>query len=55
MPRNARSRRFKLRRHHDWFTCAGCRRFRPPEEGCADDLPDHCDRCWVQAHEVCGV
>ena len=28
------------------FECARCGRFVPYDFGCADDLPDMCDRCW---------
>lgn len=34
------------------FTCAGCGLSKPASEGAADDLPDHCDRCWNEAHLV---
>jgi hypothetical protein len=43
--RNARSRRWKLRRL-GWWTCRGCRAFLHPIDGCADDMPHHCDACW---------
>ena len=32
-----------------WFVCAGCRRLMPYEDGAADDMPDHCARCWEAA------
>lgn len=32
------------------YLCAGCGRWRPWSDGAADDMPDHCDRCWALAH-----
>jgi len=32
------------------FTCIGCGRLVRRENGCADDLPNHCDDCWCKAH-----
>ena len=32
------------------YQCAGCRRWRPWCDGAHDDMPDHCDRCWAEAH-----
>ena len=32
------------------FLCPGCNRYCAPCFGCADDMPDHCDDCWVKAH-----
>lgn len=33
------------------YVCDVCGRFRPWCDGCADDLPECCDRCWALAHE----
>lgn len=32
------------------YTCAGCGLITPYESGAADDMPDHCDTCWANAH-----
>ena len=32
------------------YTCAGCNQVTPYESGAADDMPDHCDKCWADAH-----
>lgn len=32
------------------FECAGCHRLVGWCRGCFDDMPDHCDDCWVLAH-----
>lgn len=33
------------------YHCKGCDRWVPWCYGGADDLPDHCDDCWAEAHE----
>lgn len=33
------------------FTCIGCKREMPWGKGAADDMPEHCDDCWVEAHD----
>lgn len=35
----------------DVYRCSGCDRWRPWCDGCGDDMPEHCDRCWAEAHE----
>lgn len=30
--------------------CAGCNRIMCPLDGAADDMPDHCDDCWMEVH-----
>lgn len=32
------------------FVCKSCKRETPAHRGCDDDLPDHCDDCWLEAH-----
>lgn len=32
------------------YVCDGCGRRRPMCDGADDDMPDHCDRCWAEAH-----
>jgi hypothetical protein len=33
------------------WKCIGCkRRFHPTCSGAADDMPDHCDDCFSEAH-----
>lgn len=32
------------------YVCAGCSRRVPNEFGADDDMPDHCDDCWLEAH-----
>lgn len=32
------------------YRCEGCDRLVPWSNGAADDMPDHCDDCWAQAH-----
>lgn len=34
----------------DLFTCVGCKRRVPAAFGCDDNMPNHCDDCWVHAH-----
>lgn len=34
------------------WTCLGCERSFCDREGCADDMPDHCDQCWAKAQGV---
>jgi hypothetical protein len=36
------------------FTCIGCMRLVSWEDGCADDMPDHCSICWCAEHELDG-
>ncbi len=33
------------------YLCPGCNRWRPWCDGCSDDMGEHCDRCWAEAHE----
>lgn len=33
------------------YLCAGCLKRLPWSNGCADDMPNHCDDCWVEAHK----
>lgn len=33
------------------YLCKGCSRWVPWCYGGADDLPEHCDDCWAEAHE----
>lgn len=32
------------------YICAGCSKITPYESGGADDMPQHCDKCWVENH-----
>lgn len=32
------------------FRCAGCHRWFSWDFGAADDMPEHCDHCWAEAH-----
>lgn len=34
------------------FLCAGCVEWVSWDLGAADDMPEHCDRCWATAHGV---
>lgn len=34
------------------YRCAGCGLVVCPADGAADDMPDHCDSCWVKAHQA---
>lgn len=33
------------------YVCAGCKKEVPWENGAADDMPNHCDDCWAEAHK----
>lgn len=35
---------------HDTFVCVGCRATVSATFGCCDDMPHHCDDCWLLAH-----
>lgn len=32
------------------FRCAGCAEWVGWDDGAADDMPEHCSRCWCDAH-----
>ena len=34
-----------------YFVCAGCARLMPWCWGADDNMPEHCDRCWVKPPE----
>ncbi len=34
------------------YTCAGCKRRRPWDDGAGDDMPGHCDACWARKHKT---
>ena len=34
------------------YTCAGCKQVTPYESGGADDMPQHCDKCWHDAQKI---
>jgi hypothetical protein len=33
------------------YVCEGCEQVTPYESGGADDMPEHCDVCWADAHK----
>jgi hypothetical protein len=37
---------------HRRYKCMGCKRVRPWSDGAADDMPNHCDECWLAAREA---
>ena len=32
------------------YICEGCKQLTPYESGGSDDMPNHCDECWMEAH-----
>lgn len=39
-------------KHDDTFCCVGCNRIVPVDFGCADDMPELCDDCWLHVTKL---